>query len=354
MKELNGNNSWKGSLIVSQFICGLQAVVCLWIIICMIIYGVKTRRWTSNLGKSSLSSGQVYIVCFLCVLCFVPEILVTEVMFVLPRTRFYSHQSCNLIGDITNITHILSVFCVYTYIWLLQRKIYTHPTVEPRIGKIANWFSRSFLLLHTFDVVAFGVVFIIINSFEAFEFGCIRSRSNLGYFAGPVKNLALGASLVIMEIAFVSLCIYPVVRISFDSKTDDSIDEGATEYGESENVGTEDHNKSKASLTSDAVKSVLSRRHGKYTGPIENVVKRTMVSSIAIVGSEVIVLIAAMGYSNEAPYVLRQTIYALGSLINVLCIVFTFPFANRLLISPFSVFSISMITSRSRRHDVNV
>lgn len=340
---------WSETLLAFEIISIGLLVTATWIFISIVVYGTKTKRWTKKPGTSSLNCGLIYSVCTLSVLLTLPRLAITEYLYVLPRLGDKMHL-CELMCDVDNLLYSVAMYSTYVFMWLLQRKIYTHPYVKPKIGAVINWVSRVFGIFLALAAIGLTLSYVMFNSYKPDEHGhaCVLTLPENGTFIeGLGKNIIVVASLVLSQGIILFLLVYPIVQVKFDlgnaasDSLEDSVFTDATEP-----------TKKKSPKIRKILNSCFRRRHNMIKNPIEITARRAMVSGIIMVSTDVIALtVAFLALPVDAPVVLRQTVYDIANIANVFCVVSSLGLAPKIL-GLFCPNCSEVIRRRSRTNNV--
>lgn len=305
--------SWKTQLLVFEILSFVLLVITIWIFCCVIIYGFKTKRWRKRASSSSLNSGLIYAALTAAIGIFVLRLIVTVTAFILPRIS-NGLEWCKTVYDVGNAAYIITIYGAYMFLWVLQRLIYAHPYVQTNIGSCADWISKVYAVL--FTIIAVGIIcgFVIGNPVTYNENGCVLAGTdNERMNQGISRNIVSASVLFFTQLVILYLCIYPAVRVQFGGNRDGTVEEPDP-----------------SASFRHFILSSFRGKQSRFSSPIEMSVKRTLVSSIIMIVTDVsALLLSFLVFPSNAPVVLRQTIYDLSSLVNVVCMIATFGYATR-------------------------
>ena len=98
----------------------------LWLIIFLIYFGVKTKKWRRLQpgNPNSLSSGRIYLSV---IICSVTTFLCHLFIAVYRNVGFNQNEAqlCKVISDMVDITYSSSFLSVILFLWFRQRTLYT-------------------------------------------------------------------------------------------------------------------------------------------------------------------------------------------------------------------------------------
>ena len=181
-------------------------IVDLWIIISLIHFGIKTRKWRrlQSGNPDLLSSGKIYLSV---VFCFVSALVYHIVVAVY---RYYGYQQgedelCDTMRDISAIMYTMCSFSVILFLWLRQRMLYTAFLQTVHLSKALKVFSFMIIFFTIFGSISGVVLLILPNDYVASPIGCIQSRN------GSSRVLALVIlvfTIVFSQVALLAVFIH--------------------------------------------------------------------------------------------------------------------------------------------------
>lgn len=337
---------WATALLIGEVASVTLLVVASWLLISMVVYGTKTKRWKKKPGASSLNSGAIYTFCTIVVLVTVPRLAVTEYIYILPRLDNMMGR-CELICDVDVMLYSSTMYVAYAFMWLLQRKIYTHPYVKPKIGTAINWFSRLFGVLLACVAIGLTLTYVLHNSYNGEKYGCVLDiPQNQSFMGGLGKNIIVAGSLVVTQGTILILSVYPVMLVKFDfgNGVNDSLEDSVFDEAPDTRI--------KPDKMRRLIKSCFRRGKKIAKSPIEAAARRAMIGGIIMVLTDVLALtIAFIALPAEVPVALRQTCYDIASVVNLLCAVSSLGLASNILML-FCPNCTEVIKRRSRTNNV--
>ena len=154
-------------------------IVDLWIIISLIHFGIKTKKWRrlQSGNPDLLSSGKIYLSV---VFCFVLA-LVYHIVVAVYRNYGYQQgedEFCNTMKDISLIMYTMCSFSVGLFLWLRQRILYTAFLQTVHFSKALKVFSFMIILIAIVGSISGLVLSILPYDYIASPIGCIRSRNS--------------------------------------------------------------------------------------------------------------------------------------------------------------------------------
>lgn len=304
--------SWEKELRILEAFAILHICISGYVFVAVLVYGTRTQRWTTKAFRSSLNSGPIYAVCFFAVAMTLVRVIVTEVLYILPRMN-NGLTLCNVMCDVANFSYALSMYLCYAFLWFLQRKIYNHACVKPMIQSWVNWLSKIYIVPHALIAAGLIIRSVYINSFTGSANGCVL-RDNI-----DPSSHAMGTNAIISSVIVLSQCVififsvFPLFRVNFAAISD------AEKFDNSRNYQRE-----KFKLFLKFGCSCCHNDREFVTTPIETATRRATTSGGFMVLCNIFSLIMPfLLFPTDAPVVLRQTLYDTSSIINLISIVWT-------------------------------
>ena len=210
-------------------------IVDLWIIISLIHFGIKTKKWRrlQSGNPDLLSSGKIYLSV---VFCYVSALVYHIVVAVY---RYYGYQQgedefCNTMRDMSVIMYTMCSFSVGLFLWLRQRMLYTSFLQTVHFSKALKVFSFMIIFIGIIGSISGVVLSILTNDYIASPIGCIQNRN--GSFWIPAIVI-LVFTVVFSQVALLAVFIHgllalcrsagtPTSRYLFCCQLKSSVEEG--------------------------------------------------------------------------------------------------------------------------------
>ena len=184
-------------------------IVDVWIIISLIHFGIKTKKWL-HLQRGNpdlLSSGWIYLsVIFCSVLAFVYHLVIA--LYYNLEYQIGDDELCDSMSDAAISLFGFCAFSVYFFLWLRQRVLYT--TVLPTIHFTKALKVFSFMII--FITLMFGVTTIILsnipNDAVATPMGCIYKKD------GNLREISLvfaAFAFIFTQVSLLAVFIYALL-----------------------------------------------------------------------------------------------------------------------------------------------
>lgn len=319
-------NGSKQGKITPDVVLGLEVltttvlVVIIWTIVSMIIYGTKTRRWRKRLSSSSLSSGAIFGFGTLTITICLCLPITTVLLFQYTSENLPFAVNCEVMGDITVVSHVISSYVIYMFLWRLQRLIYKHSYVRPGIKSWVNWVSRFFCVLITLSAAGLILFYIFPMSFEQVDGGCALKAHPNNSFIDPTYRNALVVPVALINFLVIVLFIYPAARVKFDRQME----------GEEADMNRRESLRQRYPTLSYVQKwahSVAGKAQNTNNSPIEMTVRRGVTSCALIVVIDLIsVLVIQASIPVGTPVVVSMSIYNVALLLKIFAMIFSFSF----------------------------
>lgn len=314
--------SWENELRIFEVIAILHICISTYVLFAVLIYGMRTQRWTRKSSRSSLNSGPIYVVCFSAVAMTLVRVVITEVLYILPRID-NGLNLCNVMCDVANIAYASSMWLCYAFLWFLQRKIYNHACVRPMIQSWVNWLSKIYIVPHALIATGLIIRSVYINSFTSSSYGCVlRVNGNPGSHAIGT-NVIISSVIVLSQFVIFILSIFPLLRVNFPAVSDTDMLASSRKF-----------KREKFKLFLKMGCSCFSKDHEFVRTPVETATRRATTSGGCMVFFNIVNLITPfLLFPTTAPVVLRQTLYDTSSIINLISIVWTLGRTTEILFS---------------------
>nr|XP_039251604.1 uncharacterized protein LOC120329057 [Styela clava] len=312
--EYNFTTSLIGCQVANLFLL----LTSIWILISLILYGTRNKKWRKKPGTSTLNSGLIYKACVMSVALLIPRYLFNAVIFQLPSME-KGLLYCERITDISIAVRLISRCAIYVFLWLRQRILYEHPSTRRFAGKYVNFISWTSLLV---IISTFGGLFwasIFPSNYEASPYGCVRNPDSS---SNGTAGYILGTGLILAQLLLLGLFIYPMVRGRVALQNTCKNANGIKQQKHIRNVFCcfQDHE----TKSSDSVVIMIRRS-----------VLCTIIAALSDFGSAVIKVFIS---SDTVPHSIMTTIYSTSTLINIFCAISTFEMYVSILKTPCTMF----------------
>ena len=181
-------------------------IVDLWIIISLIHFGIKTRKWRrlQSGNPDLLSSGKIYLSV---VFCFVSALVYHIVVAVYRNVGYQQGEDdvCDTIWDLNLIMYTMCSFSVILFLWLRQRILYTAFLQTVHFSKALKVFSFMIIFFTISGSISGVVLSILPNDYVASPIGCIQSRNGSSRVPALV---ILVFTIVFSQVALLSIFIH--------------------------------------------------------------------------------------------------------------------------------------------------
>ena len=345
--------------IVSVSVNAVALTISLWILICMMHYGVKTRKWkqTYKIDAEKLNAGWIYTVAVVCAACAVIRLVTSQVSFHVGY-GVGEEYLCEAIFDILYVAYCHMLLFVFLFIWIRQRVFYVNKMLQVDNNKTLKIFS-SFSLVFIF-MACYTVILIecIPDDTVPSAEGC-RFSTNYTQFSIYTWSVSI-CVLLIVEVILLVLLIHPLLihlpqqskmykLFSFCFKTKEK--SLATSF-------TPVQVKSQSLPISSAPdKRVILVEHFHFNVPVCNtqychkpaltrsgkavksIMKRTLIFGSLSIASELVIilimLLPFLDFSDPSSQWITTVVYDVNVLLNLLFVLFSFLSYKEMLTSPF-------------------
>lgn len=183
----------------------------IWIIISLIHYGIKNKKWKNIFRKNreKLRVGAVHtsmIMCgVMCIFRYISSLLAINTGFGLDKD-----QICNTIADLAYCSHSLVLLFTGAFLWLQQSVFYTNKTL-----KVAYTTSmKIFSFLCIFVIIILYLFVTIYNtvpmSYKSSRQGCIYQPK---ITIQPLYWIIAIMSIVVIQLMILGLLGYALIRV---------------------------------------------------------------------------------------------------------------------------------------------
>lgn len=219
---MNTSSNEEDSTVKVVFVCCRIANACFvlattWIIINFIIYLTKHRHHKPQRAmqyRSSLGERHMYVVCLGAVICALPRLVMSQVLFSVAKIP-NALPKCELLLDISNAFYTIAVAATYGFLWYRQRFIYKLPVIRDMTGTLARVINWIVLFIMLGSYVTLFCVYSIPPIYSWNEAGCIlktnQSRNDIK--ARASRYYIIISIMIAWQVTLVSLFVYPMVLI---------------------------------------------------------------------------------------------------------------------------------------------
>ena len=133
----------------------------LWILICLIFYGVKTKKWVRS-KRNKTDQMNVGIIYSAVVACAMASLLYTATNLVYSNIGFQDQLSdlCDSMADIVVVLYGFVLFSVGAFLWFRQRVFYNNFLLKADYNKIIRVFSSSSIIF----IFGGGIGALVVNT----------------------------------------------------------------------------------------------------------------------------------------------------------------------------------------------
>ena len=250
-------------------------IVDLWLIISLIHFGIKTKKWRrlQSGNPDLLSSGKIYLSV---VFCFVSALVYHIIVAVYRNVGYQQDEDefCNRISDTNRIAYTMCSFSVVLFLWLRQKMLYTAFLQTVHFSKALKVFSFMIILFAIVGSVSGVVLLILPNDFVASPMGCIYRRND----SFRVPSLVILVFIIVFsQVALLSVFIHgllasyrsagtPKSRYLFCCQLKSSVEEG----------------------------HVIKNSRNRTQAIVENVIRKTIIFAAFSLLSDVLVVLGSL------------------------------------------------------------
>jgi len=192
-------------------------IIEIWILIALIHYGIKTKKWR-DLRKGNadkLTSGAIYTTLLPCAGFNIVYAIITLIYITL-GFNLGEDELCDALGDAVISVYALILLAVHTLLWLRQRSFYSNKMLNASYGKRIKFFSGfSIIILYTA-----GIGVLVFNAYPDDHVssldGCVYTPDDsfrVAYWVTVVIAVAFGQSTLL------GLFIYALIQARNQTET---------------------------------------------------------------------------------------------------------------------------------------
>ncbi|XP_077973410.1 uncharacterized protein LOC144428279 [Styela clava] len=322
--------------IVCQVINGCLMVVTLWILLCLVMYGVRTKKWAKKSKRSDMNGGMVYIASVIAVTASIPRYIADQIIF----SAVYINGAlrwCEVLLDIGNVTYFMALYPIYLFLWFRQKALYGHPAMKRLAGKCVTVFGWVTLVVLSLAAIGVVLMSVIPSDYTASPDGCVVNllHSNASYSSDAPYRLRyyfLVVLLIVAQLSLLSLFIYPMIR-SNAIQNSRRLSQCSTKPYVIDNQDDSDRLparrisrfRSYMSTIRDASRKISTSSLGKKPNTVQKTIRRSVACALISMVSDVLAMaVVSFVIPQTVPRSLKNTVYDISTLVSVLSILATF------------------------------
>lgn len=290
---------------IARILNAIVLSITVFILISLIVYGTRKKRWMTSPGGSSLHSGITFTSCVIAISLTLPRLIVNELIHYMRMSNKNVIMDCSVAANISGAFYFIPQCGIYIFLCLLLYKIYVHPCVRDKVKKCWQSFIPIFTIVSVIMIIAAAV--LTVHSIPVTwqpDRGC--RYSSTGSASLPAGLVSLG--WVIIQTFMVSLYINAAFRTYPVSKAD-------TDSDEHEDCGSHCADRCRIICPCGSKNTVLH-------SPVELAVKRSVYSVMVIVVSDVTMTIITVYILPRAGvHTFPSPLLDLSVLINIFCVI---------------------------------
>nr|XP_039271681.1 uncharacterized protein LOC120346096 [Styela clava] len=322
--------------IVCQGINSCLMVATLWILLCLVMYGVRTKKWAKKSKRSDMNGGMVYTASVIAVAATIPRYIADQIIF----SAVYIDGAlrwCEFFMDTGNATYFMALYPIYLFLWFRQKALYGHPAMKRLAGKCVSVFGWVTLVGLSLAAIGVGLMFVVPSDYTGSPNGCVVDllKSNSSYSTDVPYRLSyyvLVVLLIVAQLSLLSLFIYPMVR-SNAIQNSRRLSQSSTKPYAIDNLDDIDglpgkkisRFRSYMSTIRDASRKISTSSLGKKPNTVQKTIRRSVAcASISMVSDVLAMAVVSFVIPQTVPRSLTNTVYDISTLVSVLSILATF------------------------------
>lgn len=184
-------------------------IITLWMLISLIHYGFKTRKWSQAGHSDKLNAGLIYtsvIVCAgTCMIRYAISLVYMNIGF-----GVESNDLCDTVADTAVCLYALVLFSVYLFLWFRQRVFYKTYVVKSSFSNLFSLFSSGSIGVIFVAGICAALLNILPDNHRSSVSGCIYTpdeAQRIGYWISVAVAVFLG------QVVLLGLFVYPLRKI---------------------------------------------------------------------------------------------------------------------------------------------
>ena len=184
-----------------------------WIFVCLIHYGIKTKKWKKDPMTKSidhLSGGLVYSSAVACSVISVVEYVLTQISY---NVEFRGENAivCEIVNDLQFSAYLLVIFFNFVFLWNRQRVFYANKILNANYAKSVRAVSAFSLAL----IIAGGCLVIALHvvnhNYVSSPAGCVYIPASQTVVI--ISSTLSAVVIITAELILLSLLIHPLKLI---------------------------------------------------------------------------------------------------------------------------------------------
>jgi len=190
-------------------------IVTLWLMISLIHFGIKTKKWspahvkTDGTGVNALNSGLVYSCVVACAIACIIRYFVTLALI---NIGFHENEDyiCESLSDVQYATYAFFLFSVYFFLWARQRAFYANRLINVNYDKKIQIFSYSLIIIIACCIIIIVSYGSVPKLYISSKKGCIEKNDSNG---SEEIYVITGIAVIVAQIALYGLFGYALSHI---------------------------------------------------------------------------------------------------------------------------------------------
>lgn len=312
----------KWDYIIPESISIFLTLLTIWIIISLIHFGVKTKKWGSAKKRNvdKLSAGRVLTAALVSAIVTLLRLVTSQFVY----NFGFSDEQCELISDSSYIMYCLASFSVYMFLWIRQSIFYTNRMLNTKFGQGLRFFSYSSIVLITLGGLSVILIGTIPKEYYTSPKGCIYQTSSEG--SEFMLVLACGLVLLAGQAGLVGLFVYPLQRHNSGKRCLSIFSSSKTKTDADSNVQSRTRNT-----------TIRNTRKLRNARKINKILRRSIIfSTIAIVTDLIFLIVSNYAFTGKIHRRTPTMLYDFSAFLNLVFVVSSFVSWKMILISPTS------------------
>lgn len=195
------DSSIKASIIAMEVVNLCAGAVSVWVLLTMVIYGLKNGLFRKKMSGSSLSSGLIYGSATALVGSTLPCFIMNEIHLHLGNISKLM-PFCEALCDVTSAMYVIVFTGLYVILWIHQRLIFSHPSVKTQIPIVIDRLNVIYMIILSLSSAGIMYLYVYPNEYVWGTYTCIA-----------VDGGELESTKVITIVIFVSTYMIPIFSV---------------------------------------------------------------------------------------------------------------------------------------------
>jgi len=314
-------------------------IVTLWLMISLIHFGIKTKKWspaqnkTAGSGSNALNSGLIYSSVVACAIACIIRYFVTLALL---NVGFHKNEDyiCESLSDVQYTTYAFVLFSVYFVLWARQRAFYANWLLHHNYNKNIQIFSYSLIIIIACCVIIIVSYGSVPKLYISSKRGCIeKNDSNVGKEIYVITSIAV----IVAHIALYGLFGYALTRFKrIERKKSLRLQRKTTqETNNSTNINSTSSGSSDNARISPPYQIKISQKKFSSNKKITFILKKTLVLAVVSIVLNVLVQVfSGFVFDHKSHRRILNMVGDIAAFFNFFLVIISFSKYKEMMTSP--------------------